>query len=68
LGLILDQRVADKADLPGGAIGMLCRDYQGSASGVSATISVVLVGHVDVVFDQLGKMCNFEQTKRMLTC
>jgi hypothetical protein len=55
-------------DLPGGASGLLARDYKGSASGVSATISVVLVGHVDIVFDQLGKMCSFEQTKRTLTC
>jgi hypothetical protein len=28
LGLILDQRGANMADLPGGASGMLCRDYK----------------------------------------
>jgi hypothetical protein len=29
LGLILDQRGADTADLPGGASGLLVRDYKG---------------------------------------
>ena len=29
LGLILDQRGGDMADLPGGASGLLCRDYKG---------------------------------------
>ena len=29
LGLILDQRGADMADLPGGTSGMLVRDYKG---------------------------------------
>jgi hypothetical protein len=29
LDLILDQRGADMADLPGGATGLLCRDYKG---------------------------------------
>jgi hypothetical protein len=29
LGLILDQRGADMVDIPGGASGMLCRDYKG---------------------------------------
>jgi hypothetical protein len=28
-GLILDKRNADMADLPGGASGLLCRDYKG---------------------------------------
>jgi hypothetical protein len=32
LDLILDQRGADIADLPGGASGMLCRDYKGKGS------------------------------------
>jgi hypothetical protein len=27
--LILDQRVADMVELPGGASGLLCRDYKG---------------------------------------
>jgi hypothetical protein len=40
LDLILQQRGADMIDLPGGASGLLARDYKGSASGVSATISV----------------------------
>jgi hypothetical protein len=29
LELILDQREAEMADLPGGASGLLCRDYKG---------------------------------------
>jgi hypothetical protein len=29
LDLILDQRAAEMADVPGGASGLLCRDYKG---------------------------------------
>jgi hypothetical protein len=32
LDLILDQRGADMADLPGGSSGMLCRDYKGRST------------------------------------
>jgi hypothetical protein len=32
LDLVVDQRGADTADLPGGASGMLCRDYKGIPS------------------------------------
>jgi hypothetical protein len=34
LELLLDQRGADMADLPGGASGLLCRDYKGKDADV----------------------------------
>ena len=39
LDLILQQRGADMADLPGGASGMLCRDYKDKEDDPSAGIA-----------------------------
>jgi len=63
LDLILQQRGADRADLPGGATVLLARGYKGSASGVSATISVVLVATSTLCSINLGRCAVLNRPK-----
>jgi hypothetical protein len=63
LDLILDQRGAGMADIPGGASGMLARDYKGKEADVPVTridpgtVSMVaeLRGHEQQAAEELGQ-------------
>src|ERR1019366_4475790 len=52
LDLILDQRGADMADLPGGASGLLCRDYMGKEA--DRLVTRIDPGVVSLVADLRG--------------
>jgi hypothetical protein len=63
LDLVLDQRGADMTDLPGGASGLLCRDYKGKAADRLVTridpgvVSLLaeLRGHERQAAEELGQ-------------